>query len=305
MVTSTAKGVVTWKTEQIGQISLSLLDGYDIYKNNKKLNTATVPIPSGGGVQSFSSDQIIENDPDVVVVIKDTYGNIWPEVKTDMSDLQKCTLITFGMFNSNVPMDVTLTQNGTTESKTTLPGWRATWGNRDPYVTHAPYGAVTWKDRTFTYTLSTQGAGTDDPPLFFSSDYWWGYGPWKYAVTITGTIDDQGNIGSATVDITLSDTDTPSVQHIECTLGTVPFSYSSVDSSTGVIYYRFDLSNASAPTTVTNLKANWSNVGSYDNGSYVLVKPRWSEATSANICMIAFQYIPPKSSSPAAGGPTP
>ncbi|MFB3788239.1 MAG: IPT/TIG domain-containing protein [bacterium] len=79
-------GAVLWSTQQIGNIPRDLIAGYDVYRldtpqstQGVKLNPA--PIPYADSQQSFTDASIKKTDI-LVVALRDTLGNRWPEITT-------------------------------------------------------------------------------------------------------------------------------------------------------------------------------------------------------------------------------
>ncbi|MFN4150839.1 MAG: hypothetical protein ACK4IX_07830, partial [Candidatus Sericytochromatia bacterium] len=73
-------GKVTWSTAELGNIPKELLKGYDVYKDNQKLNPFTLSANQSKLELSLEDDAILESD-NITVVIKDKKGNSWPEVE--------------------------------------------------------------------------------------------------------------------------------------------------------------------------------------------------------------------------------
>lgn len=79
-ITEVDDGKVTWSTNELGNIPKDILDGYDIYKDNQKLNFSTISANQLKSEISFENDAIEKGDT-LTIVIKDKKGNSWPEVE--------------------------------------------------------------------------------------------------------------------------------------------------------------------------------------------------------------------------------
>jgi len=79
-------GAVLWSTKQVGNIPRDLIAGYDVYRLDNPQATQGVklnptPIPHTDLQQSFTDASIKKTDI-LVVAVRDTLGNRWPEITT-------------------------------------------------------------------------------------------------------------------------------------------------------------------------------------------------------------------------------
>ncbi len=278
VVTKTEAGKVTWSTKEVGQIPASLIDGYQIYRNGVKLNSYSVPYAAGE--QSFSDSRILANDPDVTVHIKDVYGNVWP-VPDILLNLQKTKIVLLELWNGVTPMTVNAEQYGSSETLT-FTGYFVDYCNFDVWGEHPQYGDVTWSGNQFSYSFKGDSATDGDTPIIRTTTYSGGYYH-RYDMNISGTVDDSGNIVSATFNLNADRyypdfSATPNIYHVEFNLSNIYLDSISEDNYSVTHYYY--ITKAEAPYKVTGLKAQWGDPYPFGNAAYTLISSDWANATN-------------------------